>query len=169
MNRKITQADIRALVAKMRERIPHMTIRSTFIVGFPGETEENYQNLLDFLDDVKLDRVGVFPYSQEENTAAGRMPNQIDEGIKEERAQNLMDLQFEIMFERHQGMIGEKRHVVVDDIENNMLLCRSFSESPDIDPFIIVPVLADESYTIGQELDIEITDLHEYDLIGSLA
>ena len=168
MNRKITQADIRALVAKMRERIPHMTIRSTFIVGFPGETEENYQNLLDFLDDVKLDRVGVFPYSQEENTAAGRMPNQIDEGIKEERAQNLMDLQFEIMFERHQGMIGEKRHVVVDDIENNMLLCRSFSESPDIDPFIIVPVLADESYTIGQELDIEITDLHEYDLIGSL-
>ncbi len=168
MNRKITQDEIRALVAKLRARIPHMTIRSTFIVGFPGETEENYQNLLDFLEEAKLDRVGVFPYSQEDNTPAGRMANQIDEEVKEERAQNLMDLQFEIMFERHQQMVGERRHVVVDDIENNMLLCRSFSESPDIDPFIIVPMLEEGDFEVGQELDVEITDLHEYDLIGSL-
>lgn len=168
MNRKITQDEIRVLVAKLRARIPHMTIRSTFIVGFPGETEENYQNLLDFLEEAKLDRVGVFPYSQEDNTPAGRMANQIDEEVKEERAQNLMDLQFEIMFERHQQMVGERRHVVVDDIENNMLLCRSFSESPDIDPFIIIPMLEEGDFEVGQELDVEITDLHEYDLIGSL-
>lgn len=168
MNRKITQDEIRVLVAKLRARIPHMTIRSTFIVGFPGETEENYQNLLDFLEEAKLDRVGVFPYSQEDNTPAGRMANQIDEEVKEERAQNLMDLQFEIMFERHQQMVGERRHVVIDDIENNMLLCRSFSESPDIDPFIIVPMLEEGDFEVGQELDVEITDLHEYDLIGSL-
>ena len=154
---------------KLRKRIPGMTIRSTFIVGFPGETEEAYNNLLNFLDEVKLDRVGVFPYSQEENTPAGKMPNQLPEELKEERAQNLMDLQFDIMYENHKKMIGQTRMVVIDDIEENILLCRSYSEAPDIDPFIIVPFdPSNEQYRIGQELNVVIEDLHEYDLIGSL-
>ena len=168
MNRKIDQAQIRALIAKLRERIPGIMIRSTFIVGFPGETEAAYNNLLNFLEEVQLDRVGVFPYSQEENTPAGRMPDQLDEAVKEERAQNLMDIQFEIMFANHQRLIGETRHVLVDDIEDGMLLCRSQSEAPDIDPYVIVPVADVSAYEIGQELDVEISDVHEYDLIGSL-
>lgn len=168
MNRKIDQAQIRALIAKLRERVPGIMIRSTFIVGFPGETEAAYNNLLNFLEEVQLDRVGVFPYSQEENTPAGRMPDQLDEAVKEERAQNLMDIQFEIMFANHQRLIGETRHVLVDDIENGMLLCRSQSEAPDIDPYVIVPVADVSGYEIGQELDVEISDVHEYDLIGSL-
>lgn len=168
MNRKIDQAQIRALIAKLRERVPGIIIRSTFIVGFPGETEAAYNNLLNFLEEVQLDRVGVFPYSQEENTPAGRMPDQLDEAVKEERAQNLMDIQFEIMFANHQRLIGEMRHVLVDDIEDVMLLCRSQSEAPDIDPYVIVPVTDVSGYEIGQELDVEISDVHEYDLIGSL-
>ena len=168
MNRKIDQAQIRALIAKLRERVPGIMIRSTFIVGFPGETEAAYNNLLNFLEEVQLDRVGVFPYSQEENTPAGRMPDQLDEAVKEERAQNLMDIQFEIMFANHQRLIGEMRHVLVDDIEDGMLLCRSQSEAPDIDPYVIVPVTDVSAYEIGQELDVEISDVHEYDLIGSL-
>lgn len=169
MNRQITQKEIRSLIGKMRERIPGLMIRSTFIVGFPGETEDAYKNLLHFLEDMKLDRVGVFPYSQEENTPAGQMPNQLDEQLKEERAQNLMDIQFDIMFENHQALIGEERHVVVDDIEDGMLLCRSYSEAPDIDPYIIVPIQNIDDYEIGEMLDVIISDVHEYDLIGSLA
>lgn len=168
MNRKIDQAQIRALIAKLRERVPGIMIRSTFIVGFPGETEAAYKNLLNFLEEVQLDRVGVFPYSQEENTPAGRMPDQLDEAVKEERAQNLMDIQFEIMFANHQRLIGETRHVLIDDIEDGMLLCRSQSEAPDIDPYVIVPAADVSGYEIGQELDVEISDVHEYDLIGSL-
>ena len=168
MNRKIDQAQIRALIAKLRERVPGIMIRSTFIVGFPGETEAAYNNLLNFLEEVQLDRVGVFPYSQEENTPAGRMPDQLDEAVKEERAQNLMDIQFEIMFANHQRLIGETRHVLVDDIEDGMLLCRSQSEAPDIDPYVIVPAADVSAYEIGQELDVVISDVHEYDLIGSL-
>lgn len=168
MNRKIDQAQIRALIAKLRERVPGIMIRSTFIVGFPGETEAAYNNLLNFLEEVQLDRVGVFPYSQEENTPAGRMPDQLDEAVKEERAQNLMDIQFEIMFANHQRLIGETRHVLIDDIEDGMLLCRSQSEAPDIDPYVIVPAADVSGYEIGQELDVEISDVHEYDLIGSL-
>lgn len=168
MNRKIDQAQIRALIAKLRERVPGIMIRSTFIVGFPGETEAAYNNLLNFLEEVQLDRVGVFPYSQEENTPAGRMPDQLDEAVKEKRAQNLMDIQFEIMFANHQRLIGETRHVLVDDIEDGMLLCRSQSEAPDIDPYVIVPVADVSAYEIGQELDVVISDVHEYDLIGSL-
>lgn len=168
MNRKIDQAQIRALIAKLRERVPGIMIRSTFIVGFPGETEAAYNNLLNFLEEVQLDRVGVFPYSQEENTPAGRMPDQLDDAVKEERAQNLMDIQFEIMFANHQHLIGEMRHVLVDDIEDGMLLCRSQSEAPDIDPYVIVPAADVSGYEIGQELDVEISDVHEYDLIGSL-
>lgn len=168
MNRKIDQAQIRALIAKLRERVPGIMIRSTFIVGFPGETEAAYNNLLNFLEEVQLDRVGVFPYSQEENTPAGRMPDQLDEAVKEERAQNLMDIQFEIMFANHQRLIGEMRRVLIDDIEDGMLLCRSQSEAPDIDPYVIVPAADVSGYEIGQELDVEISDVHEYDLIGSL-
>ena len=168
MNRKIDQAQIRALIAKLRERVPGIMIRSTFIVGFPGETDAAYNNLLNFLEEVQLDRVGVFPYSQEENTPAGRMPDQLDAAVKEERAQNLMDIQFEIMFANHQRLIGETRHVLIDDIEDGMLLCRSQSEAPDIDPYVIVPVTDVSGYEIGQELDVEISDVHEYDLIGSL-
>lgn len=168
MNRKIDQAQIRALIAKLRERVPGIMIRSTFIVGFPGETEAAYNNLLNFLEEVQLDRVGVFPYSQEENTPAGRMPDQLDEAVKEERAQNLMDIQFEIMFANHQRLIGETCHVLVDDIEDGILLCRSQSEAPDIDPYVIVPAADVSAYEIGQELDVEISDVHEYDLIGSL-
>ena len=117
---------------------------------------------------MRLDRVGVFPYSQEENTPAGCMPGQLSEAIKEKRAQDLMDIQFEIMYDNHKKLLGEKRRVIIDEIENDMLLCRSYSEAPEIDPYVIVPLSDVSGYEIGQEIDVVLTDLHEYDLIGSL-
>lgn len=168
MNRKIDQAKIRDLILKLRARVPGIVIRSTFIVGFPGESDKSYHTLLDFLEEIKLDRVGVFPYSQEENTPAGKMAEQIPEDIKESRAENLMDTQFEIMFENHQRLIGTDRLVLIDDIEDEMLLCRSYSEAPDIDPYIIVPTEYARNYELGQFLTVQIEDVHEYDLIGSL-
>lgn len=169
MNRQITQAQMRALIAKLRARIPGMVIRSTFIVGFPGESQEAYENLLRFLEEVQLDRVGVFPYSQEENTPAGRMPDQLDEELKEERAENLMDIQFDIMVARHRAMVGDRRQVLVDEIEGGLLFCRSYAEAPDIDPSIIVAVDDAEAYSVGQTLVVDIVDVHEYDLIGRIS
>ena len=93
MNRKITVAEIKALIEKLRAKIPGITLRSTFIVGFPGESEEQYHNLLDFLEEMKLDCVGAFPYSREEGTAADRMDGHLEEDEKEKRAENLMELQ----------------------------------------------------------------------------
>lgn len=168
MNRKIDQASIRHLIDKLRAKIPNIVIRSTFIVGFPGETEEAYENLLRFIQEIQLDRVGVFPYSQEENTIAGKMDDQLPDDIKETRAAELMDIQFDIMYQKHQKMLSSIREVFVDEIDNDFLLCRSFSEAPDIDPFILIPKEENPTAMIGDLLTVKILNTYEYDLIGSI-
>ena len=167
MNRQITQEEIRTLIKKLRSAMPDIIIRSTFIVGFPGETQKEFEDLLTFLRDVKLERVGVFPYSQEDNTPAGKMASQLTETVKEERASFLMEEQFDIMCARHLQFIGRNSHVFVDEIDEaqHLLLCRSYSEAPDVDPFVIVKVETD-GYKVGDELNITITGIDEYDLIG---
>jgi ribosomal protein S12 methylthiotransferase len=168
MNRRINQAQIRTLIHKLRMAMPGIVIRSTFIVGFPGETADEYEDLLSFLEEMKLERVGVFPYSQEDNTPAGKMENQISEEIKEERANRLMELQFDNMCARHLQFVGSRRHVFVDDIDDGqgILLCRSYSEAPDVDPFVLVEEDTG-SYEVGDEMDVVITGISEYDLIGA--
>ena len=141
MNRKITVAEIKALIEKLRAKIPGITLRSTFIVGFPGESEEQYHNLLDFLEEMKLDCVGAFPYSREEGTAADRMDGHLEEGEKEKRAENLMELQYDTMYRKHETAIGQRRLVKVDELSPDipgLLLCRSEGEAPDVDPWILV-------------------------------
>ena len=128
MNRKITVAEIKTLIEKLRAQIPGITLRSTFIVGFPGETEEQYHNLLDFLEEMKLDCVGAFPYSREEGTAADRMDGHLEEDEKEKRAENLMELQYDTMYRKHETAIGQQRLVKVDELSPDipgLLLCRS--------------------------------------------
>lgn len=169
MNRHITQQQIRSLVAILRQYIPDITIRSTFIVGFPGETEAQYQNLLQFLEDMELDCVGAFPYSREEGTLADRMPGHLSESEKEKRAEHLMDLQYEIMYQKHQRAIGQKRLVKVDELSQDvpgLLLCRSQGEAPDVDPWIFVYDGGD--HQPGDYIYIKITGLDEYDFIGEM-
>ncbi len=171
MNRKITVAEIKALIEKLRARIPNITLRSTFIVGFPGETEEQYQNLLDFLEEMKLDCVGAFPYSREEGTAADRMEGHLEEDEKEKRAENLMELQYDTMYRKHESAIGQKRLVKVDELSPDipgLLLCRSEGEAPDVDPWILIFEAEDHAYEPGDYMMVEITGVDEYDFVGEI-
>lgn len=169
MNRQITQAQMRALIDKLRTRIPGITLRSTFIVGFPGETEANFYTLISFLEDVALDRVGAFTYSQEEGTAAALMANQVDDELKETRAIELMDHQYDIMYANHLRDIGRELWVKVDEISEDvpgLLLCRSQHEAPEVDPFILV--YNGEGHQTGDFLKVKIIGLDEYDFVGEL-
>ena len=167
MNRRITTEEIIALLTKLRQRIPQVTLRSTFITGFPGESEEDFAHLLNFLEEMQIERVGAFPYSREEGTPAAVMPKQIDTEIAEQRAEELMERQYDIMYHCHERRIGEKTLVKVDELSDDvpgLLLCRSQSEAPDVDPYILV--YDDYEHQVGDMFLVEITALDEYDLIG---
>lgn len=171
MNRKITVAEIKALISKLREQIPGITLRSTFIVGFPGETEEQYQNLLNFLEEEQLDCVGAFPYSREEGTPADRMEGHLKEEEKEKRAENLMELQYDIMYRKHEQAIGQRRLVKVEELSPDipgLLLCRSQGEAPDVDPLILVYEADDHNWQPGDYFTVVLTGLDEYDFIGEI-
>lgn len=171
MNRKITVAEITALLEKLRARIPGITLRSTFIVGFPGETEAQYQHLLDFLETAQLDCVGAFPYSREEGTAADRMEGHLEEDEKEKRAENLMELQYDIMYRKHEQALGQRRLVKVDELSPDipgLLLCRSQGEAPEVDPWILVYEAEDHQWQPGDYFTVTLTGLDEYDFIGEI-
>lgn len=168
MNRDINQEEIKKIIQELRKKIPDIVIRSTFISGFPGETREDHLMLVDFLKEIKLDRVGVFPYSQEDNTLAGRMPNQVNKSIKDKRAEELMETQFDIMVDIHKSMIGEYRIVKIDSINQDIIYTRSYAESPSIDPYIL---LKNENISLDKlrrYFMVKITDIDGYDLIGEL-
>ncbi|MBR4944697.1 MAG: 30S ribosomal protein S12 methylthiotransferase RimO [Peptococcaceae bacterium] len=171
MNRKITVEEIKTLIGKLRSRIPDITLRSTFIVGFPGETEEQYHNLLNFLEEMQLDCVGAFPYSREEGTAADRLDGHLEDDEKEKRAENLMDLQYDTMYRKHEQAVGQRRLVKVDELSPDipgLLLCRSQGEAPDVDPWILVFEAEDHQYQPGDYFTVEITGLDEYDFVGEI-
>lgn len=171
MNRKITVEEIKTLIQKLRSRIPDITLRSTFIVGFPGETEEQYHNLLNFLEEMQLDCVGAFPYSREEGTPADKMDGHLEDDEKEKRAENLMDLQYDTMYRKHEQAIGQRRLVKVDELSpdiSGLLLCRSQGEAPDVDPWILVFEEEDHDYQPGDYFTVEITGLDEYDFVGEI-
>ncbi len=171
MNRKITVDEIKTLIGKLRSKMPDITLRSTFIVGFPGETEEQYHNLLNFLEEMQLDCVGAFPYSREEGTPADRMDGHLEEDEKEKRAENLMDLQYDTMYRKHEQAVGQRRLVKVDELSPDipgLLLCRSEGEAPDVDPWILVFEAEDHNYQPGEYFTVEITGLDEYDFVGEI-
>ena len=171
MNRKITVEEIKTLIQKLRSRIPDITLRSTFIVGFPGETEEQYHNLLNFLEEMQLDCVGAFPYSREEGTPADKMDGHLEDDEKEKRAENLMDLQYDTMYRKHEQAIGQRRLVKVDELSPDipgLLLCRSQGEAPDVDAWILVFEEEDNDYQPGDYFTVEITGLDENDFVGEI-
>ncbi len=148
-----------------REVVPELAIRSTFIVGFPGETEEDFQKLLDFLEAAELDRVGVFPYSPVEGAEANTLPNPVPEEVKEERKARLLELQARISLRKNQGFVGQTLEVLVDELpEPGLALGRSYRDSPGIDGLVYVET--DGTARVGERIQVRITRADTYDLYG---
>lgn len=167
MNRRTSKKDILALISKLRYVIPDIIIRTTFIVGFPGETEENFNDLYEFIKEVKFDRLGVFTYSKEEGTPAYNFENHIDEEIKEDRRNKLMELQQNISYYLNNQKIGKIYEVLVEEmIEVNLYSGRTYMDSPDIDGLVFIN--SQKELKHGEYVNVQITDALEYDLIGDI-
>lgn len=168
MNRKMTREEIETVLQNLREEIPEAVIRTQFIVGFPGETEEQFEELLKFIADQKFDRVGCFKYSPEESTPGGKMLDQVDEETKQRRYEAVMEVQQNISREKHRAFIGKTVEVLVEGYseETDLLLQgRTSQQAPDIDGVVLIN---DGEAQIGDIVKVRITDSMEYDLIGEI-
>jgi ribosomal protein S12 methylthiotransferase len=168
MGRKTNEADIRNIVKALREKMPDICIRTTLICGFPGETEEAFEKLLKFIEDMKFDRLGSFPYSRQENTPAAEFDNQIPEEVKLQRVDKVMQLQQQISMEVNESFIGKELEVfVVGKIpEDGVFVARSFRDAPDVDGFVFIN--SHRELVSGEYVKVLITGAHEYDLVGEL-
>ena len=164
MNRVGDGDDYRALISKMRKAIPDLALRTTFMVGFPGETDEQFENLCKFTEDVKFDKMGCFTFSPEEDTPAYDMQNQIDDDVKVRRQEVLMNKQYSITEELNKQRIGKIYKVIIDTFDGEKYVGRSYMDSPEIDSGIIFT--CDNNLNIGDFVNVEITDYNGYDLIG---
>ncbi len=166
MGRRTNGAQIRAIIEKLRAAVPDIAIRTSLITGFPGETEEDHEILAGFLKDMKLDRVGVFTYSKEENTPAYKMTGQIPKRIKEKRRKELMLIQQEIVFEKNKKTVGKVIDVIVDGKipEDGVYVGRTYMDAPGIDAVVFVK--CDRDIISGTVLKTRITGFKDYDLIG---
>ncbi|BEU87993.1 30S ribosomal protein S12 methylthiotransferase RimO [Selenomonas sp. TAMA-11512] len=164
MRRPDTQAEIKALLRKLRERIPGVVIRSTFIVGFPGETDAQYQTLRNFIETERFDKLGVFTYSHEENTPAYSMTTQVAEDIMQERFHDLMSLQSKISEELNQSMEGKVLDVLVEGRNEDLAYGRSYREAPEIDGQIFIE--NDMKSSIGSIVPVRILQGFTYDAVG---
>lgn len=164
MNRVGDGEDYRALISKMRKAIPDLALRTTFMVGFPGETDEQFENLCKFTEDVKFDKMGCFTFSPEEDTPAYDMQNQIDDDVKVRRQEVLMNKQYSITEELNKQRIGTIYKVIIDTFDGEKYVGRSYMDSPEIDSGIIFT--CDNNLNIGDFVNVEITDYNGYDLIG---
>ena len=164
MNRVGDAEEYKALIKKMRKAIPDLALRTTFMVGFPGETEEQFANLSDFVKEVKFDKMGCFAFSPEEDTPAYDMDNQIDDDVKKRRQEILMNTQFYITEASNKNRVGNVYKVIVDNIDDGKYVGRSYMDSPEIDSGIIFTY--DKKINIGEFVFVKITDYDGYDLIG---
>ena len=168
MGRRTTSGKLRETVANLRQAIPDICLRTSLITGFPGETEEDHEILMDFVDDMEFDRLGVFTYSLEEDTPAALMEEQIDEEVKIQRRQQLMALQQEIAFEKAQTMEGSRLLVMIEGRleEEDVYIGRSYRDAPNVDGYVFVHT--DKNLMTGDFVWVSITGSHEYDLIGEV-
>lgn len=168
MNRKMTRDEIETALMNIREHIPEAVIRTQFIVGFPGETAEQFEELLQFISEQQFDRVGCFKYSPEENTPGGKMEAQIDEETKQYRHDAVMEIQQNISREKHRDFIGKTIDVIVEGFseETDLLLQgRFWGQAPDIDGVVLIN---DGEAKVGEMVKVHITDSLEYDLVGEI-
>lgn len=165
MNRRSTGASIRTTIRKLREAIPDMHIRTTLIVGFPGETEDDFEALLDFVETMRFERIGVFAYSREEGTPAGEMENQIDEAVKEARLDAIMRRQLEISLAVNEAKIGKTFTVLVEERDaDGSYIGRTAYDAPEIDDSVLFT--SKRALKAGDFVQVQINDAFDYDLIG---
>lgn len=165
MHRNVDGARTRALIKRLRDMVPGVVLRTTLIVGHPGEGEEEFEELLDFVRESRFERLGAFTYSEEEGTwGAGHLTDDVPEEEKRRRLDALMSLQADISLNFNRSRIGTVERVLVDDVVNGILVCRSFAESPEVDGEILVSAKEAGENFIGSYIDVRITDADEYDL-----
>ena len=168
MGRRTTNADLRKIISKLRTEIPDIALRTTLITGFPGESDEDHNILMDFIDEMEFDRLGVFTYSPEEDTPAASMPDQIPEEVKEERQAELMELQQDIVFDQAEDRIGEELLVMIEGkvADENAYVGRTYRDAPNVDGLIFVNT--SEELMSGDFARVKVTGSADYDLIGEL-
>ena len=166
MGRRTDQAKIRLVVEKLRSAMPDICIRTTLITGFPTETQEDHEELYRFVNEMEFDRLGVFTYSCEEDTAAAKMEGQIPEEIKQARYEELMELQQAIVFEKNEKLVGTAFDIIVDGSipEDGVNVCRTYRDAPDIDGYLFMN--SDHLYDTGVMGRAKVIDAHDYDLEG---
>ena len=169
MGRRTTQADLKEIIAKLRKEIPDIVLRTTLIAGFPGETQEQHEETMAFIDELEFDRLGVFTYSQEEDTPAAVMPDQIDEETKLTWREELMELQQEIAFDKAQDREGSIVTAMVEGkvADENAYVARTYGDAPNVDGLLFIQTA--EELNSGDFARVRITGSAEYDLIGELA
>ncbi len=167
MRRGVTGKRTRELLYKLRKRIPDLTIRTTFIVGYPNETEENFKELCEFVKDVKFDRFGVFTFSVEENTTSFILGDSVSEEVKQKRKEILMNIQKDISLEINSGFIGKKLNVLIERIEGDFYIGRSYRDAPEVDGEILI-LREGNKINPGDFYTVEIYDYDEYDLYAKI-
>lgn len=166
MNRNGSYDSLKELLVRMKNKIPGLSLRTTFMVGFPGETDEQFEELCTFIKDIEFDKMGCFAFSPEEDTPAFDFENQIDDKVKKRRAEVIMDIQYSITEKANKQRVGNVYKVIIDDFTDSGYIGRSYLDSPEIDSGIIIKT--NDALKIGDFADVKITDYDGYDLIGEL-
>jgi len=173
MRRGKSGSAVREAIVKLRQAIPNLTLRTSLIVGFPGETDDDFRELVDFVEEARFDRLGIFKYSTEDGTAAARMDGRVTEDVKEQRWQELMELQAEISRKKNEALIGAVSRVMIDSLDGKegMLVGRTQAHAPEVDGVVFIehrPADGQREIRPGDFIDVTITQAQDYDLIGEI-
>jgi len=168
MRRGITREKTTELVKTIREKVPGIAIRTTLIAGYPGETEEDFREMAEWVKEMKFDRLGIFTYSHEENTHAHNFEDDVPEEVKNARAEEIMDIQSSISYEHNQNKIGKKFKVLFDRVEDNHFVGRTEFDSPEVDNEVWVEISEDNHVRLGDFATVKIERADYFDLFGSI-
>ena len=165
MRRGLGQEGIRNRISRLREAVPRLALRTTLIVGYPGETDDHFESVKDFVEEIKFDRLGIFTYSEEEGTVAAQLKDDVARKVKDERKNSLQDIQQDISLEKNQSFIGEELKVIIDKSSENVSVGRTEFDSPEIDNIVHIKGKAE----VGNFVNVKIQEANEYELIGKIA
>jgi len=167
MRRGITGNQTRSILQKIKQVVPEITLRTTFIVGYPNETEKEFMELCEFVKETQFDRLGVFTFSVEENTASYILGDSVPQSLKKERKDILMEIQKEISLKKNSEFVGKKLKVLVEGVEGDFYIGRSYRDAPEVDGELLLPKKKNK-LEIGEFYNVQVTDYNEYDLFGKI-